>query len=95
MAANNWMSNTFSTGDYITIAFGAIGMLAAFFALQGRAEINAENIIDNESAIVNVKEAVKESEERLRNELRAAESRQQVQIKSLDDKIDILLNRSK
>jgi len=104
----NWFVRTFSTGDIIAIIAGAIGMLSVFYNVQGMAQQNKENILDNEKSIVAVqshsdtqvnelKQSVKDAEDRLREEMRAVESRQQQAIKNMNDetnrKLEQILDR--
>ena len=104
----NWFVRTFSTGDIIAIIAGAIGMLSVFYNVQGMAQQNQENILDNEKSIVAVqshsntqvnelKQSVKDAEDRLREEMRAVESRQQQAIKNMNDetnrKLEQILDR--
>ena len=104
----NWFQRTFSTGDIIAIIAGAIGMLSVFYNVQGMAQQNKENILDNEKSIVAVqshsdtqvtelKQSVKDAEDRLREEMRAVESRQQQAIKNMNDetnrKLEQILDR--
>jgi hypothetical protein len=108
MSNESWLKSTFSTGDWITLGFGCVGMLAAFFALQGKAALNEASIQRNavkmaeveiraDKKVDEVKAAVKDAEQRLRNEIQASEARQQQQIKNMNDetnrKLEQILER--
>lgn len=100
----SWFSKTFSTGDIIAICAGAIGMLTAFYNLKGDAAVTARSVDANRAEIIQVekrdlqraeelKEYIRESEQRLRNELQATDRRNEQRYNELNSKIEQLLRR--
>lgn len=87
---NKFMS-TFTTGNVITLTFGFVGVVAAFFALTGSTNLNAEKITRLDQQLVQVEQRTDAKVQDIRTAISESEQRIQKQIERIGGKIDQIL----